>query len=156
MGRVLSDPRRSVRAMALSREEREEFLAEPHVGALSVVERPDRAPLTVPIWYQYEPGGELWIATGPDARKTRAIRAAGHFGLMVERSAPTVRYVSVQGPVVRIEPGSPERSLELARRYIPAARVEEYLEFERTQVGAQVIVHMRPESWLSSDLGPEW
>jgi nitroimidazol reductase NimA-like FMN-containing flavoprotein (pyridoxamine 5'-phosphate oxidase superfamily) len=77
--------------MALSRAEREQFLAEPHVGALSVVERPDRA-LTVPIWYQYEPGGDLWIATEPGARKMRAIRAAGGFGIMVERSAPTARY----------------------------------------------------------------
>src|SRR5689334_6814347 len=104
----MSYPRRSVPAMALSREEREKFLAEPHVGALSVLERPDRAPLTVPIWYQYEPGGELWIATGPDARKTRAIQAAGRFGIMVERGAPTVRYVSVQGPVVGTEPCSAE------------------------------------------------
>jgi nitroimidazol reductase NimA-like FMN-containing flavoprotein (pyridoxamine 5'-phosphate oxidase superfamily) len=142
--------------MALSREEREQFLAEPHVGALSVVERPDRAPLTVPIWYQYEPGGDLWIATEPGARKMRAIRAAGRFGIMVERSAPTARYVSVQGPVVRIEPGSSERFRQMARRYIPPARVEEYLEFERTQIGEQVIVHMRPERWLSSDLGPAW
>jgi nitroimidazol reductase NimA-like FMN-containing flavoprotein (pyridoxamine 5'-phosphate oxidase superfamily) len=142
--------------MALSREEREQFLAEPHIGALSVVERPDRAPLTVPIWYQYEPGGDLWIATEPGARKMQAIRAAGRFGIMVERSTPTARYVSVQGPVVLIEPGSPERSREMAQRYIPPARVEEYLEFERTQIGEQVIVHMRPEHWLSSDLGPAW
>ncbi|MFF5296024.1 pyridoxamine 5'-phosphate oxidase family protein [Paractinoplanes globisporus] len=142
--------------MALSREEREQFLAEPHIGALSVVERPDRAPLTVPIWYQYEPGGDLWIATEPGARKMQAIRAAGRFGIMVERSTPTARYVSVQGPVVVIEPGSPERSREMAQRYIPPARVEEYLEFERTQIGEQVIVHMRPEHWLSSDLGPAW
>jgi Pyridoxamine 5'-phosphate oxidase len=141
--------------MALSMEEREQFLAEPHIGALSVVERSDRV-LTVPIWYQYEPGGDLWIATEPGARKMRAIRAAGRFGMMVERSAPTARYVSVEGPVVRIEPGSPERSLEMARRYIPPARVEEYLEFERAQIGEQVIVHMRPERWLSSDLGPAW
>ena len=49
--------------MALSVEEREEFLAEPHIGALSVVEKSDRAPLTVPIWYQYSPGGELWVLT---------------------------------------------------------------------------------------------
>jgi hypothetical protein len=141
--------------MALSMEEREQFLAEPHVGALSVVERPDRV-LTVPIWYQYKPGGDLWIATEPGARKMRAIRAAGRFGIMVERSAPTARYVSVEGPVVGIEPGSPERSLEMARRYIPPARVEEYLEFERAQIGEQVVVHMRPERWLSSDLGPAW
>jgi hypothetical protein len=142
--------------MTLSREEREEFLAEPHVGALSVVEQPDQAPLTVPIWYQYEPGGEVWIATAPDARKTQAIRRAGNFGLMVERSAPTTRYVSVRGPVVRIEPGSPELSRALAQRYIPAARVEEYLEFERKHIGPQLIIYMRPERWLSSDLGPEW
>jgi hypothetical protein len=142
--------------MALSREEREKFLAEPHVGALSVVERADRAPLTVPIWYQYEPGGELWIATEPGSRKMRAIRAAGRFGMMVERGAPTVRYVSVQGPVVRVEPCSAERSREMAQRYVPAARVEEYLEFERTQIGPMVVVHMRPERWLSSDLGPAW
>ena len=142
--------------MALSREEREQFLAEPHVGALSVVERPDRAPLTMPIWYQYEPGGELWIATEPESRKMRAIRAAGRFGIMVERSTPTVRYVSVQGPVVRVEPASAERSREMARRYVPAARVEEYLEFERTQIGPMVVVQMRPDHWLSSDLGPAW
>lgn len=49
--------------MALSVEEREQFLAEPHIGALSVVDGPDRAPLTVPIWYQYGPGGELWVLT---------------------------------------------------------------------------------------------
>src|SRR4051812_47563468 len=34
--------------MALAIQEREQFLAEPHIGALSVVERPGRAPLTVP------------------------------------------------------------------------------------------------------------
>src|SRR5258705_13171517 len=85
---LVSDP------MALSIEEREQFLAEPHIGALSVVERPDRAPLTVPIWYQYSPGGELWVLTAPGARKTRAIDAAGRFSLMVQRTAPTIRYVS--------------------------------------------------------------
>jgi hypothetical protein len=87
--------------MALSVEEREQFLAEPHIGALSVIERPDRAPLTVPIWYQYTSGGELWVLTAPDARKTRAIDVAGRFSLMVQRTEPTVRYVSVEGPVTR-------------------------------------------------------
>jgi hypothetical protein len=39
--------------MPLSKHEREQFLAEPHVVALSVAAGPDRAPLTVPIWYDY-------------------------------------------------------------------------------------------------------
>jgi len=152
----MSDPLNSIRGMALSTEERQRFLAEPHIGALSVVERPGRAPLTVPIWYQYEPGGELWVLTAPGARKTRAIEAAGRFSLLAERSAPTIRYVSVEGPVVRTFPGSDDRSREMAARYIPPGRLEEYLEFERTQIGELMAVHMRPEHWLSADLGPAW
>jgi Pyridoxamine 5'-phosphate oxidase len=142
--------------MALSIEEREQFLAEPHIGALSVVERPGRAPLTVPIWYQYSPGGELWVLSAPDARKTLAINAAGRFSLMVQRTAPTIRYVSVDGPVIRTAPGSEELSWEMAARYIPPDKVAEYVEYERTQLGEHIALYMRPEHWLSSDLGPAW
>lgn len=142
--------------MALSVGEREQFLAEAHIGALSVVDRPERAPLTVPIWYQYNPGGELWVLTAPDSRKTRAIEAAGRFSLMVQRTAPTIRYVWVDGPVIRTAPASAERSREMAARYIPPDRVAEYLEFERTQLGEHMAIYMRPEHWLSADLGPAW
>lgn len=142
--------------MALSVEEREQFLAEPHIGALSVVERPDRAPLTIPIWYQYSPGGELWVLTEPGARKTRAIDAAGRFSLMVERTEPTIRYVSVEGPVTRTAAGSDERSREMAARYIPPNKLADYLEYERTQLGEHIAIYMRPEHWLSADLGPAW
>jgi nitroimidazol reductase NimA-like FMN-containing flavoprotein (pyridoxamine 5'-phosphate oxidase superfamily) len=139
--------------MALSAEEREQFLAEPHVGALSVVERPDRAPLTVPLWYQYTPGGELWVRTPPGSRKARAIAAAGRFTLLVDRTEPTVRYVSVEGPVTRTEPDSPERAHEMAARYLPEDKVAGFLEFERTQIGEHVVLFLRPEHWLSSDMG---
>ncbi len=145
-----------MRLMALPIEEREQFLAEPHIGALSVAERPDRAPLTVPIWYQYRPGGELWVLTGPRERKTRAIEAAGRFTMMVQRTEPTVRYVSVEGPVVRTSAGSVERSREMAERYLPPDKVDEYLEFERTEIGELMAVYMRPRHWLSADLGPAW
>ena len=39
---------------------------------------------------------------------------------------------------------------------LPPDRVAEYLEFERTQLGVHVPVYMRPEHWLSADLGPAW
>ncbi|HEY2794918.1 MAG TPA: pyridoxamine 5'-phosphate oxidase family protein [Micromonosporaceae bacterium] len=139
--------------MVLSKGEREEFLAQPHIGALSVLERPDRAPLTVPIWYQYAPGGELWILSEPGSRKSRAITAAGRFSLMVHRTEPTVRYVSVEGPVSRTAGASAERSREMAERYLAAEAVETYLEYERTQMGPHSAVFMHPEHWVSSDLG---
>lgn len=139
--------------MALSVEEREQFLAQAHIGALSVVERPDRAPLTIPTWYQYTPGGELWVLTTSDARKARAIHAAGRFSLLAQRTEPTVRYVSVEGPVTRTLPGSYERSLEMAARYLPPDKAADFVEYERTQLGEHVAIHMRPEHWLSADLG---
>jgi hypothetical protein len=142
--------------MALSIEEREQFLAEPHIGALSVVERPDRAPLTVPIWYQYSPGGELWVLTAPGSRKTRAIETAGRFSLMVQRTEPTIRYVWVDGPVIRAAAGSDKRSQEIAVRYLPPNKVGDFLEYERTHLGEHIAIYMRPEHWLSADLGPAW
>ncbi|WP_459546219.1 pyridoxamine 5'-phosphate oxidase family protein [Nocardia sp. X0981] len=138
--------------MALTVEERRMFLAEPHIGALSVSAGADRGPLTVPIWYQYTPGAELWVLTGLESVKMRRIRAAGRFTLMVERIEPTVRYVSVEGPVTRTEPLTDARHREMAARYLPAEQVDEYLA-RAVGFGEQVAVFMRPEHWLSADLG---
>ncbi|MFE5240033.1 MULTISPECIES: pyridoxamine 5'-phosphate oxidase family protein [unclassified Streptomyces] len=140
--------------MALTRTERELFLAEPHIGALAVdANEEDRAPLTVPIWYQYAPGGDLWIMTGRDSRKGRAIAAAGRFSIMAERLTPTIRYVSVEGPVIATLPATREQLVEMSSRYLPAEKVEGYVDFAWSNHGEQVVVHMRPQRWLSSDLG---
>ncbi|MER7777822.1 pyridoxamine 5'-phosphate oxidase family protein [Streptomyces sp. NPDC096191] len=139
--------------MALTREEREKFLAEPHIAALAVDGEAGRAPLTVPIWYQYEPGGDVWIMTGLDSRKNQRIRAAGRFSLMVDRLEPTIRYVSVEGPVVDTVPATEENLREISARYLPAEKVDGYVAFATANHGEQVIVRMRPERWVSSDLG---
>lgn len=139
--------------MALSKDEREQFLAEPHIAALSVTAGDERGPLTVPIWYQYSPGGEPWIHTGLDSRKHRLIEAAGRFTLMVERLEPTVRYVAVDGTVSSIEPATDDELVEIVKRYLPPEKVEPYLEFARREHGDGVTIRMRPEHWLSSDLG---
>ncbi|MEV7071331.1 pyridoxamine 5'-phosphate oxidase family protein [Streptomyces sp. NPDC091972] len=139
--------------MALTREQREQFLAEPHVAALAVDAGEGRGPLTVPIWYQYEPGGDLWIMTGADSRKHRLIETAGRFSLLVERVEPTIRYVSVEGPVVDTAPGTLAHLREISARYLPAEKVDGYVEFAAKNHGEQVIVRMRPERWVTSDLG---
>ncbi|MEI7030132.1 pyridoxamine 5'-phosphate oxidase family protein [Streptomyces pratensis] len=140
--------------MALTREEREQFLAEPHVAALAVAARgEDRAPLNVPIWYQYAPGGDVWILTGRTSRKAELIGAAGRFTLLVDRTEPTVRYVSVEGPVVDIRPASRAELEEMAARYLPAEKVAGYVEFAWENHGEQVRIALRPERWVSSDLG---
>lgn len=139
--------------MALSKDEREQFLAEPHIAALSVYAGPDRGPLTVPIWYQYTPGGDLWFTTGAGSRKHQLIEASGYVSLMVQRLEPSVRYVAVDGPVLRIEPGTDEQLVEVTKRYLPPDKVDGYLEFARHEHGDSVAVFLKPEHWLSADLG---
>ncbi|MFJ5264382.1 pyridoxamine 5'-phosphate oxidase family protein [Streptomyces sp. NPDC088387] len=139
--------------MALTREEREEFLTEPHVAALAVDAGAGRAPLAVPIWYQYAPGGDVWILTGLDSRKNRLISEAGRFTLMVDRLEPTVRYVSVEGPVVDTRAARIEDLREVAARYLPADKAEAYVEFSWKNHGEMVVITMRPERWVGTDLG---
>ncbi|MCM1969897.1 MULTISPECIES: pyridoxamine 5'-phosphate oxidase family protein [Streptomyces] len=139
--------------MALTREEREQFLAEPHVAALAVDAGEGRAPLTVPIWYQVEDDGTVWIMTGRDSRKNELIGKAGRFSLLVDRLEPTIRYVSVEGPVIETVPATIERLREISARYLPAEKVDAYVDFAWKNHGEQVVVRMRPERWVSSDLG---
>jgi nitroimidazol reductase NimA-like FMN-containing flavoprotein (pyridoxamine 5'-phosphate oxidase superfamily) len=143
----------SLKVMALSEKDREEFLAEPHIAALSVYAGDTRGPLTVPIWYQYSPGGEPWILTGPGSRKARLIEATGYFSLMVERLEPTARYVSVDGAVSRIEPGTDALLEEITRRYLSGDAAEKYLDFARNELGEHVVIYMQPQHWLSADMG---
>jgi hypothetical protein len=139
--------------MALSQEDREQFLAEPHIAALSAYAGDTRGPLTVPIWYQYTPSGEPWILTGPASRKARLIEANGFFSLMVERLEPTTRYVAVDGSVSSIVPGTDAHLEEITRRYLSGEAADRYLEFARNELGEHVVISMKPEHWLSADMG---
>lgn len=138
--------------MALSRPEREHFLAEPHIAALSVADVAGRAPLTVPIWYQYSPGGSPWVLTGLGSRKHRLIEEAGCFALMVERTEPSIRYVTVSGAVAGIAAATDAQHREMAARYVPADKLEAYLAYAESY-GEQVAITLHPQHWLSADLG---
>lgn len=104
--------------MGLPQPEREQFLAEPRVAALSVSAGADRGPLSVPMWFQYAPGGSPWILTGLGSRKHRLIEAAGRFTLMVERTEPSLRYVTVSGAVSSIAAATDAQHREMAQRYV--------------------------------------
>jgi hypothetical protein len=140
--------------MDLSVRDRELFLAEPHIAAFSVAAGPDRGPWSVPIWYQYTPGGEAWVLTTAGSRKARLIEAAGRFTLTVDRLAPTVRYVSVEGPVTRAVPGTDELLREITERYLPTEKVDAYIKLAESEFGEQVAIYLRPQRWLTGDMGP--
>lgn len=129
--------------------EKQAFLADVHVGVLSIP-RGDDAPLTVPVWYDYEPGGELWFITGRDSRKGRLLRVGGAISLCAQQEALPYRYVSVEGPVVGIEDAGDE-IVPMAQRYLGDAGGRQYA--ERNAGDGSVVVRMRPARWLAVDYG---
>ncbi|MFJ4094778.1 pyridoxamine 5'-phosphate oxidase family protein [Kitasatospora sp. NPDC089913] len=140
-------------SFSMTRAACERFLAGVHVGVLSVAGAgPDEAPLAVPIWYSYRPGGLVSVLTGRESAKVRRIRAARRFTLCAQQEETPCRYVSVSGPVVAIEDGvDPAERAALAHRYLPPGTAEAYLVATAGQLTADVTVRMRPERWLSAD-----
>jgi Pyridoxamine 5'-phosphate oxidase len=89
-------------SLTMTKEEREAFLADVHVGVISVAED-GHGPLTVPVWYSYEPEGEVRIITARRSRKGKRLERAGRFSLCAQTETPPYKYVSVEGPIVAIE-----------------------------------------------------
>ncbi|HTM10064.1 MAG TPA: pyridoxamine 5'-phosphate oxidase family protein [Verrucomicrobiae bacterium] len=138
-------------SLAMSKQEREAFLTGVHVGVISIPEE-GRGSLAVPVWYDYEPGGDLRIATGRGSRKGRLLARAGRFSLCVQVEKPPYKYVSVEGPVVSMEPTDIERDMRpLARRYLGQVGGDRFIEQMRSQLAGNMIFRMRPERWLTSD-----
>ncbi len=138
---------------AMSRAEREAFLADVHVGVLGVDDpRNGGAPLVVPIWYSYAPGGTVVIQTGRDSVKARLIRAAGRFSLCAQQEAPPYRYVSVEGPVVEVaDPADPVDREAIAIRYLGEREAKAYLAATGDQLTDDITFRMRPERWRTAD-----
>jgi nitroimidazol reductase NimA-like FMN-containing flavoprotein (pyridoxamine 5'-phosphate oxidase superfamily) len=139
--------------LTMSKQERERFLADLHVGIISIPEE-GRGPLTVPIWYSYQPGGEVRVVTARTSRKAHLIQRAGRFSVCAQTETPPYKYVSVEGPVVAIEPADLERDERpLAHRYLGTQRGDRYIEKTRGEQGhaENVLARMLPERWLTVD-----
>jgi nitroimidazol reductase NimA-like FMN-containing flavoprotein (pyridoxamine 5'-phosphate oxidase superfamily) len=143
--------------LSMTRSEREEFLAGFHVGVISIAEE-GRGPLSIPIWYDYVPGGEVRIVTGADSRKLVLLRRTGRFTLCAQDENPPYRYVTVEGPVVGIEPASVEDDERpLAHRYLGPELGDAYVAATTVEAGpSNVLVRMRPERWATVDYRKEY
>lgn len=145
-------------SLAMTRAEREKFLADLHVGIISLAEE-GRGPLTVPIWYDYEPGGELWIVTDRSSRKGALLEKASRFSLCAQTEAPPYQYVSVEGPIVGMEPSDLERDTRpMAHRYLGAELGDRYIDATAAErsAGGSVVVRMRPQRWLTVDYSKQF
>jgi len=135
----------------MTKSEREAFLAETRIGVISVAE-PDRGPLTVPVWFDYQPGGVVRFSTGGGSKKAALMRATGRLTLLVQTEAPPYKYASVEGPVRIVGAPDFERDLRaVAIRYLGKEMGEMYLAAAAAEQEGAVLVEMTPERWLTVD-----
>jgi PPOX class probable F420-dependent enzyme len=137
----------------MSVQERESFLAETRVAVVGVADD-RRGPMMVPVWYHYQPGGELTILTERGSRKARLIREAGRISLCVQAAEPPYRYVTVEGPVTGIQESvAMEDRRALARRYLDTAAGDAYVDSTASVTPEIIAIRMRPSRWLAVDQG---
>jgi PPOX class probable F420-dependent enzyme len=134
--------------------ERQEFLAGKHVAVLSVAATDGRPPASVPIWYDYTPGGHIRINTGASARKARLIEQAGAVTLVVQREDLPYQYVVVEGTVVETTAPTPVEVREaIAIRYLGEEGGRAFVRGLGDQ--ESVLFTIRPDRWLTADFSDD-
>jgi Pyridoxamine 5'-phosphate oxidase len=129
--------------------EREEFLADLHVGIVAVDE-PGRGPLSLPIWYVMD-GRDVVMRISEGSVKHRLLEAAGRATLTVQTETAPYKYVSVEGPIIT-GPATSD-GLEMATRYLGPELGQWYVDNAPSE--DIVDARLRPEHWRSHDFAKE-
>jgi PPOX class probable F420-dependent enzyme len=132
----------------MSTEQREAFLAGLHVGILSI-QRDDKGPLALPIWYQYE-DGQVLIHMARESVKAKLLRRHGRATMTVQDETPPYRYVMVEGPVTVAHEGRDISSMAI--RYLGDELGREYAA-DNPVTDESVVARLTPERWLTTDYG---
>jgi nitroimidazol reductase NimA-like FMN-containing flavoprotein (pyridoxamine 5'-phosphate oxidase superfamily) len=137
----------------LSEQEQQQFLADRHVAVISVGREGGKPPLSTPIWYGYQPGGDVTFFTGAGASKLKAIQRAGVISLTVQREEPPYKFVTVAARLVRIDsPPTFDQIFAIAKRYLPEDAARGMASADAATRGYEpVVVTLRPERWQSAD-----
>jgi nitroimidazol reductase NimA-like FMN-containing flavoprotein (pyridoxamine 5'-phosphate oxidase superfamily) len=104
----------------------------------------------VPVWYCYEPGGDIWFETEPASRKGKLLRVGKRISLCVQAEQPPYCYVSVEGPIIEIaEDDRDLHEIPMAIRYLGEQGGRDYIASLPPTEWKRYI--MRPERWLTMD-----
>ena len=134
-------------SLTMSVAERQAFLTDLHVGVVSIP-RKDGAPLTVPIWYDYTPGGKLWMLTQASSKKGKALLECERISLCAQAESLPYKYVSVEGEF-EISESNDEIGLGMAVRYLGEEMGKQYTESSSGE--PSVLVSFVPDKWLTVD-----
>src|SRR5262249_2112571 len=129
-------------SLAMTKAEREAFLADVHVAVISINED-GRGPLTVPVWYGYEPGGVVRFVTGGGSRKAAALRKTGRMSLCVQTETPPYKYLSVEGRITIGKPDYERDARQIAYKYLGQQMGDAYLASTTDQNESSILVTLQ-------------
>jgi nitroimidazol reductase NimA-like FMN-containing flavoprotein (pyridoxamine 5'-phosphate oxidase superfamily) len=143
----------------LTEQEREAFLTEPRVAVLSLPSNDERPPLAFPVWYGYQPGGQISYythRTEPKSRKLRLLHEGSVVSLCVQREELPYKYVTVEGTVVEEnEAPTVGQMVAIVRRYLPEDDARAYVNGEMESGVNLVLFTIRPDRWAGLDFGED-
>ena len=139
-------------SIVMTRAEREAFLSEVHTGILCIPED-GRGPLSVPIWYRVDDAGDVVVVTPADSRKARLCTVGVRVSLVAQSEDLPPKYVSVEGPIIAVEPASFTDAEQMAVRYLGDEIGAAYVAQTRGDGGGvdEVVITLRPQRWFSGD-----
>ena len=135
----------------LTEHEQQEFLAGRHIAVLGIPSDDERPPLAFPVWYGYQPGGDITYythRTDPPSRKLRLLREGTPVSLCVQREELPYQYVTVEGTVFAVnDDPTVDQMLAIVRRYLPEDDARGHLQSEQASGVALVLFTIRPDRW---------
>lgn len=135
-------------SLEMTQSEREAFLSDVHVGVISIPRR-SKGPLTLPIWYDYEPGGPVRVITNRTSFKGKLLGRASRLSLCTQTETAPYKYVSIEGPF-STEPTAADSLRHMAIRYLGREQGERYAAASGTGEDS-ITVSIVPENWYTVD-----
>jgi hypothetical protein len=132
----------------MTQDEKEAYLSEVRIGVLAINDA-GSGPLTAPLWYDYRPGGEIFMIVAADSRKGKLLAVGQRVSLVVQCEALPYSYVSVEGPVTSVSPVTFDELLSMAYRYLGEKQGRQYA--QAAGIEKEIGVRVRPERWLAVD-----
>jgi hypothetical protein len=134
----------------MTKTEREAFLADVRIGVFSIGDG-DSGPLSAPIWYLYEPGGDIEVSMGPNSRKAKLLSAGTRVTMVAQTESAPYKYVSAEGEVTSFGPSTDaDFTLRLASRYLGDEMGKQYA---ANGTGDSMVATIRIDRWMTIDYG---
>ena len=140
--------------LTMTKAERESFLADVRIAVLAV--NSDGVPSLTPIWYAYEPGGDVVMITAGESPKTALLRTAGRANLCVQNETAPYQYVVVDGAVAIDDVVGDDLRRSMAHRYLGPELGDMYIEATVDEARGSVVVRLTPEHWHTTDYNKQF